>query len=171
MADGFGLINCILSFQMVVGILSRENIVTTVALSAAYAGRTLQILVESQGRINYNVMNDFKGLGPIKINGQSLENWTITGFSLDDVSQIEDLIRESIGNDINDHSNRLSSFSSEILNGGPIIYHATFDIDRDEIYDTYINTSGWGKVCLRTTSTCIGSTYDQIIRFSGYRFH
>lgn len=133
---------------MVVGILSRENLATTVALSAAYAGKTLQILVENQGRINFNVMNDFKGLGPVKINGQSLENWTITGFPLDDVGQIVDLIRESIGNDINDHSNRLSSFSSDILNGGPIIYHTTFAIDRDEIHDTYIDSSGWGKVCL-----------------------
>lgn len=132
---------------MVVGILSRENVATTVALSAAYAGKTLQILVENQGRINYNVMNDFKGLGPVKINGQSLENWTITGFPLDDVSQIEDLIRESIANDIAEHSSRISGFSSDILNAGPIIYQATFDIDRDEILDTYVNPSGWGKVC------------------------
>lgn len=128
---------------MLVGILSRQNVAKTVALSATYAGKKLQILVENQGRINHNVMNDFKGLGNVEFDGKTLETWTITGFPLSDIHQIEDLIRESDGNDLsNDHTNR----KSDISNGGPIIYHATFNIDQTPIYDTYINPMGWGKV-------------------------
>lgn len=125
-----------------VGILSRETVATTLTLSAAYAGKTIRILVENQGRINFNVMNDFKGLGDVKLDGRALENWDTTGFPLDDVNQLEKLIRESDGNDINGET-------SNILHNGPIIYHATFNVDR--IADTYIDTTGWGKVCLFAT--------------------
>lgn len=133
---------------MLVGILSRQNVAKTIALSAAYAGKTLQILVENQGRINQNVMNDFKGLGDVTLDGKMLENWTITGFPLSDASQIDDLIRESDDNDINlnDYSNHLSQFNTDVLRSGPIIYHATFNVDQATIYDTYLNPLGWGKV-------------------------
>lgn len=121
-----------------VGILSRETVATTVELSAAYAGKTIRILVENQGRINFNVMNDFKGLGEVKLDGKALENWDTTGLPLDDVNKLEKLIRESNGNDI-------KGATSKILHNGPIIYHATFNVD--QIADTYVDTSGWGKVC------------------------
>lgn len=119
-----------------------------VALNAGYSGKTVQVLVESQGRINYNVMNDFKGIiGNVEVNNAPVENWTITGFPLDDGGAIEDLIAETIGNDIHDHNGRLMDFSPDILTGGPKIFHAMFDITAPEIHDTYINPQGWGKVC------------------------
>lgn len=127
-----------------VGILSRENLATSIALNGGYAGRTLQILVENQGRINYNVANDFKGLGKATLNGITLMNWTLTGFPLEDVDQIQDLTTENIANDVNENLGRTSS--SGILNSGPNIYYTTFDIDAQEIHDTYINPTGWGKV-------------------------
>lgn len=134
---------------MVVGILSRENQALSIPLSAAYSGKTIQILVENQGRINYNVANDFKGLGDVLLNNQTLQNWTITGFPLEDVGEIEDLILENFGNDVNGHDQfgRSTKFSSDILNNGPIIYHTAFDINAAEIYDTYVDPTGWGKVC------------------------
>lgn len=137
---------------MVVGIFSRENLANAVAINAAASGKMIQILVENQGRINYNVANDFKGiLSEVRINDGMLENWTITGFPLDDVYQIEELITENIRNDINENTCRISEFSSDILMSGPKIFHATFDIDASEIHDTYVNTDGWGKVCEKKT--------------------
>lgn len=124
-----------------------------VALNAGFSGKQVQVLVESQGRINYNVMNDFKGIiGDVLVNNVPLQNWTITGFPLDDVSEIEDIVAQTIGNDIHEHSGRLVDFTSDILNGGPKIFHASFDIDSPAIYDTYINPAGWGKVCLLIAS-------------------
>lgn len=133
---------------MVVGYLSRENLVNAIALNAGYAGKTIQVLVESQGRINYNVMNDFKGIiGDVLVNNVPLVNWTITGFPLDDVSRIEDLINERTDNDIPSHSGRSTAdYSADILKNGPRIFHTTFDINTNEIHDTYIDPSGWGKV-------------------------
>lgn len=42
-----------------VGILSRENKIDSLPINAAQ-GQKLQILVENQGRINFNVFDDFK---------------------------------------------------------------------------------------------------------------
>lgn len=131
---------------MVVGILSRQNRSLSTALSGDYAGKTLSILVENQGRINFNVANDFKGLGKVMLNGTTLANWTITGFPLEDVSQIEDLITENISNHVNESSGRISGFSPDTLSSGPKIFYATFDVDAPEIHDTYVNPTGWGKV-------------------------
>lgn len=45
--------------RSLVGVLSRENAIKSLPLHSA-AGRRLKILVENQGRINFNVFNDFK---------------------------------------------------------------------------------------------------------------
>lgn len=125
-----------------VGILSRGNLAHKIALNAGYAGRTLQILLENQGRINYHIANDFKGImGDVLIDAVPLTNWTVTGLPLDDVNAIEKLVTENIAKD------KVVELRNDILTGGPVIYHATFDIDASELYDTYVNTAGWGKVC------------------------
>lgn len=120
-------------------------------------------------------MNDFKGIiGDVLVNNAPLLNWTITGFPLDDVSAIEDLVAETVGNDIQEHSGRLVDFSSDILNGGPKIFHATFDIDSPAIHDTYINPTGWGKVCFTGCSFAFGSKHVMTSLFSsilGNNFH
>lgn len=121
--------------------MSRGNDVNSVPITAG-AGKTLQILVENQGRINYASGSDFKGI--IKhayYQGHILCNWTITGFSLEDTQQINDLL-PSYERSIYKQKYRKQS----ILRNGPVFYRTTFDILNDEIYDTYIDTSGWGKV-------------------------
>lgn len=61
------------------GMLSRENQVNTIPINAG-AGKVIQILVENQGRINYAVANDFKGiLSDVLLANKPLTNWTITG--------------------------------------------------------------------------------------------
>lgn len=42
-----------------VGALSRENYINTMPISAGY-GSKLEILVENQGRINFDIANDYK---------------------------------------------------------------------------------------------------------------
>lgn len=63
-----------------VGILSRENKIYSMPLSLAM-GKDLQILVENEGRINYGIANDFKGiLGNVYYDSLVLLNWTMTGY-------------------------------------------------------------------------------------------
>lgn len=101
----------------------------------------MQIFVENQGRINYNIPNDFKGIiGEVRIGDKPIYDWTITGFPLEDYMDIEKVIisqstKQDIGN---------LPFSSYIRNG-PTIFYGEFEISDLAIYDTYLDTTGWGK--------------------------
>lgn len=146
-------------FQIVVGVLSRGNAITSMPISLGQ-GSKLQILVENQGRINYGQIIDFKGIiGDVLLNNVPVLNWTITGFPLDHGDSV---VR--FANDENDMSGKIepqfSSDNNQVLRNGPAIFHCTFDIKGSEIYDTYIDTSHWGKVCtihhiMQLTSTLV----------------
>lgn len=132
--------------QTVVGILSRETLTDTLPIGAGF-GHVLQILVENQGRNNFELQeNEFKGIiGDALLNNQSLKNWNITGFPFESfVLQLNELLA-SVEQDryvLNNIVNR----TSENLANGPVIFEGTFDINEVGIYDTYIDSSGWGKV-------------------------
>lgn len=111
-------------------------------ISAGFGDR-LQILVENQGRINYNIANDFKGIiGDVKVNNQVLYDWTITGFPFDNYEKLENLIKHIQNNP----PKATESSNKAYLRKGPTIFHGQFDITVDKIYDTYLDTTGWGKV-------------------------
>lgn len=122
-----------------IGILSRENQISSLPYSMSY-GQNLQILVENQGRINYNIANDFKGiLDVVRVNNELISNWTITGYPLENLDPIEKLFTQ---NGVNE---QLSL--NTVMNNGPVFYRAEFRIESEaDINDTYLNTSGWGKV-------------------------
>lgn len=127
------------------GVLSRENLANSLPISAGF-GKVLQILVENQGRINFEIANDFKGIiGDVLLDDVTLKNWNITGFPFDNSIQIDELIafvdRDS------ETTNDVTSRPSEHLRSGPMIFQATFDIDQGDIADTFVNLIEWGKVC------------------------
>lgn len=128
--------------------LSRESQINQLPLNAG-SGSKLQILVESQGRINFNIMNDFKGiLGLVSINGRSLVNWTITGYPLENYNAIQRVI------DLHIADSSLQEMSEKTpnrayLKSGPTIFCGEFNIAADkEILDTYLDPTGWGKVTI-----------------------
>lgn len=104
----------------------------------------MQILVENQGRINYNIPNDFKGiLGDVTIDGATIYNWTMTGIPLDKYEKIQNLIDIQLirNNEEIELENKL------LLKSGPVIYYGVFEINSTQpIYDTYLDPTGWGKV-------------------------
>ncbi|KAG5675366.1 hypothetical protein PVAND_005275 [Polypedilum vanderplanki] len=128
-----------------VGLLSRENVINTLPINADY-GSKLSILVENQGRLNFGVTDDYKGIrGTVAVqtfdassnNLYEFNNWTITGFPFDKSVDLESLARAS---------NDYQIDSSGLASNGPIIFHATLTInDNEEIFDTYWDTSDWNK--------------------------
>lgn len=98
------------------------------------------------GRLNFAIGNDFKGIinGDVFLNDAKLENWNMTSFPFDNITQIDQLI--SNVNQQPESTNAVNGLNSGHLWSGPIIFHGTFDIDQDEIVDTYINPTEWGKV-------------------------
>ncbi|XP_052864913.1 beta-galactosidase-like [Anopheles cruzii] len=113
------------------GILSRETNAHTIPLSVGL-GTKLQLLVENQGRINYNIPNDFKGmLGSVMIDNTPLNNWTITSYPLDSYHYIENFLKHQPQDDLPE--------------AGAQIYYGTFLISNDTIHDTYLYPNEWGK--------------------------
>jgi beta-galactosidase len=128
------------------GTLSRENYISKLPLSAGYEGSKLSILVENQGRINFQIADDYKGIRD-RVRVQSfhdtsatyvtLSNWTITGFPFEKVDQLENFARSNQHYHVD---------ASGIAVDGPIVFHAEFNISYIEgIYDTYWDTTDWGK--------------------------
>jgi beta-galactosidase len=124
-----------------VGILERANNIYSLPISLA-AGNKLQILVSNEGRINYGIPNDFKGILGRVIYGQHvLQNWTMTGYPLEDYSQIQNLISRVT----NKYGPNYSVSSRGFIRSGPTVFHADFSLTADQIHDTYLDTTGWGK--------------------------
>lgn len=126
-----------------VGTLSRENAIYKIPMTAGW-GTRLQILVENQGRINFNDTNDHKGiLGSVYMQTFNedlrLNNWTMTGFPLTNYAHIEEFVA--------DPEERVVVSNRGMLYNGPTVLHANFDIPAGQtLYDTYLDTTGWGKV-------------------------
>lgn len=118
-----------------IGVLSRENAIDTLPISLGQ-GKQLQLLVENQGRINYGIANDFKGiLGPVTLDGNEVLNWTMTGFPLDDYSLISSYLNQYSGYD-----------SDQVRQSSVRIFRGNFTInEEDTIHDTYLDPTGWGK--------------------------
>lgn len=121
-----------------VGILSRENKIYSLPLSLAL-GRELQIVVENEGRINYGIANDFKGIvGSVYYDEKILVDWTMTGYPLESYEKVEELttaVRVKYG------SQKLASARS-FLRTGPTVFYAEFILKEEEIGETYLDTTG-----------------------------
>uniref|UniRef100_A0A182Q5R7 Beta-galactosidase n=1 Tax=Anopheles farauti TaxID=69004 RepID=A0A182Q5R7_9DIPT len=130
--------------QFLAGTLARENAIDSLPLTAGY-GSELAILVENQGRINFDILDDYKGiLGNVTIQTfaepytQELEQWKITGYPFDDYSKVQQFIDSVTGG--------TGANGRGMAVHGPVVLKATFDLPAQaEIQDTYINMDGWGK--------------------------
>ncbi|XP_060666031.1 beta-galactosidase [Drosophila nasuta] len=128
--------------RQLVGTLSREARIYQLPLSKGW-GSTLQLLVENQGRINYDRANDTKGIfGQITMqlhNGGDfpLENWTTTAFPLEEATIAAWLAKRA------DVALDPKVAEQRLLRTGPIAYTGSFSVQ--EVGDTYLNMAGWGK--------------------------
>lgn len=124
-----------------VGILSRENKILSLPLGLSL-GRELQLVVENEGRINYGIANDFKGiLGSVYYDSKVLLNWTMTGFPFENYEKVEELsalVRKR-------HSAQKHLLAKTLLESGPTLFEAEFNLNKDQIADTYLDPAGWGK--------------------------
>lgn len=125
-----------------VGTISRQNQIDRLSIKAG--GSILQIFVENQGRLNNNDIKDFKGiLGNVTLNEHVLKNWTHTGYALKK-EHIDKLIQTCSKNVIEDIYNPTGSFN---LTGGAMSFYGDLNIkDGQEIHDTFLDPTGWGKV-------------------------
>lgn len=125
-----------------VGVLSRENNINSIPLSLSL-GNDLQIVVENEGRINYGIANDFKGIcSDVFYNSMVVVNWTITGYPFDEYQKVDDLItvlKKKYGGLPRGGSTK------GYLRSGPTIFYGEFNLRPSEIADTYFDSTNWGK--------------------------
>lgn len=70
-----------------------------------------------------------------------LKNWTIIGYPLTNYQHIRKFLStrsDRVG---------LVDKSGKLLRG-PVVFTTDFEIDEKTIHDTYLDTSGWGKVTI-----------------------
>ncbi|XP_004534040.1 beta-galactosidase [Ceratitis capitata] len=126
-----------------VGTLSCKNNISSLPLSKGWGSR-LQILVENQGRINYETLNDTKGiLGAVTVerfNGEKMElkNWLTTSFPLE-----SEMILPIIGAYKKERASVDVMTKGKILRNGPVVFLGEFKVEK--LGDTYFNPTGWGK--------------------------
>lgn len=141
-----------------VGVLSRENLVKSLPVSKSQAGKKLQILVENQGRINFQENFDLKGiLGSVTIqifdepHYEELSDWTITGYPFENYTQIEEFMTKS-----SVCENCIAS--NGWLKNGPVLFQGTLTIGNDdELADTWWSVrGGWSKGSLFVNGNNLG---------------
>ncbi|XP_030374180.1 beta-galactosidase [Scaptodrosophila lebanonensis] len=132
-----------------VGILARETPIFDLPLSAS-AGSLLQLLVENQGRINYGQqINDFKGLTQdVTLDKKVLNNWNMTKYPLESVEDLLQLVAQSNAPEADAAQEDIQNLKlpRKLLRSGPAIYASILRINSEqELADTYLDMSGWGK--------------------------
>lgn len=63
----------------------------------------------------------------------------MTGFPLTNCAHIDSFIKDANVENVYISKNGM-------LSEGPVIFQAEFQVTADEIFDTYLDVSGWGKV-------------------------
>lgn len=105
-------------------------------------GKELQIVVENEGRINYGIANDFKGIiGNVYYDTQVLVNWTMTGFPFENYDKIEEVVNFARKRQA---THKPSSAKSH-LRAGPTVFYTEFNLAENQVADTYLDPTGWGK--------------------------
>lgn len=140
-----------------VGTLSRENNVYSLPVSYAGSAGKLKILVENQGRINFNKLDDIKGiLGKVTLQryelnlDEELKNWTITGYPLTKESEVNGFVQAAI-------TDLVPSIDAPgVLKNGPMFFYGELNIEEGNVHDTYLDPSGWSKGVLYVNGFNLG---------------
>lgn len=101
----------------------------------------LDILVENMGRVNFGAMLEYqrKGInGGVLINGHHHYNWEMYVLPLDNIDKVD--------------------FNKGYTEGSPGFYR--FYFDADDIGDTFLDFTGWGKGCAFVNGFNIGRFWE-----------
>lgn len=110
-----------------VGVAYRDHHDTFIPLPADARG-TLRVLVEDQGRVNYGPrLGEWKGLGPVELDGQPLTGWRTTPFDLG-------MVGRTAFTPITANSHAIA---------GPVFLRG--DVTITQPTNLYLDTTTWGK--------------------------
>jgi len=132
-----------------VGVVMREDTVTSLPLMAVSAGQTLQILVENQGRICYGSdINDFKGITQaVTLGSTTLTNWTHVMLPFNDTSVLQNVVEQRLEQQDVLIPRRYGVYETSTRYVGPALYTGEFVVPStvDPVQDTFLQFDGWSK--------------------------
>lgn len=133
--------------QTRVGFLSRKKAISSIRIDTA-KGNLLQLLVEHVGRFSFGALTETKGItGDVMLNNKTIEHWNITSFPFANFFGLNDLLAAvDHGDEVENDTLIKTNGSSGRFSNEPIIFDGAFNIEKDTISDTFIDTRGWGKV-------------------------
>jgi beta-galactosidase len=124
-----------------IGVLARDSHERALRLPAG--GRTLTLLVEDQGRVDYGPrLGEGKGLiGPVQLDGVALTGWSVVPL---DVERIPDLVTGLETNPVTGpETHPVTERETGRPGPGPVIADAGFELSGPQ--DLFLDTSAWGK--------------------------
>jgi beta-galactosidase len=80
---------------------------------------------------------------------QELTTWTVTGYPLENYTDIQNYLTAAT-------TDTYALPKNGILTEGPVVFHAEFDVTVEEIFDTYFDTTNWGKGIMYVNGIHIG---------------
>jgi beta-galactosidase len=127
-----------------VATLDRRLKQDTVRIALPEGQVQLDILLENMGHLNYSreMMQDRKGLGDVKLDDDMVLEWTVYAFPL----ELDDIA----GLDFSDKPVKPSPM--------PVFYRGEFSVD--EVGDTLLDMSGWGKGMVWVNGINLGRYWD-----------
>jgi beta-galactosidase len=138
-----------------VGVLQRDQHERAITVPT---GRTLEVLVEDQGRVNYGVhIGEAKGLvGPALLDGEELTGWASHVLDLEElgiaVANLSALA--TARRDRPAEPGQAGAVGDVSTLAGPVLAHATVHVD--EPGDRYLDTRSWGKGVAWVNGFCLG---------------
>ncbi|XP_031263428.1 beta-galactosidase 17 isoform X1 [Pistacia vera] len=112
---------------------------------------SLYILVENMGRVNYGqYLFDEKGiLSSVYLDGKVLHGWkmySIPFHNLNEVPKINPIIQVASSGSIQQSARKKLEHKHGTISKEPAFFAGRFSIDKvNQVKDTYISFSGWGK--------------------------
>ncbi|KAF8393544.1 hypothetical protein HHK36_021788 [Tetracentron sinense] len=112
---------------------------------------SLYILVENMGRVNYGPYTyDRKGiLSAVILDGSVLQRWkmfSIPFHNLNKLQKVNPILQVADSRATKTSTRKNLKDHSKILSNGPAFYEGRFSIDTiNQVKDTFISFSGWGK--------------------------
>jgi len=147
-----------------VGVLQRDQHERALAVPP---GRSLEVLVEDQGRVNYGVhIGEAKGLiGPALLDGAELTGWASRVLDLEGLGRLVGHVSALAAGTGDLH--RRAAADPEAVGArsdlapapvttlaGPVLAHATVHVDGPG--DRYLDTRSWGKGVAWVNGFCLG---------------
>ncbi|CAJ0948356.1 unnamed protein product, partial [Mesorhabditis belari] len=121
---------------------------TTVQLKNCRVGQEVTILAENEGRLTYETINDYKGiLADVSLDSTKLSDWNTCTIQIGKGEKFQEKTLQKL------KKLKAKGQNNKVLHG---VFTGTFNIEKGNLADTFIDFSNWGKGLILVNGHNIG---------------